>query len=155
MKRQIESLDFPLKKEEAKLIVNLEEEAFGPGALDIFEVPAFSLFGKVFLFYLDEKIAGHAIITRFYEKDAAYIYSFALRNEFRGKGHSKYFLEMLLNEIKKSTQVVYLTVRPDNTPALNVYKKVGFHSVELLKDFYGEGEDRYLMMLVFSQEGAP
>lgn len=155
MKRQIKLLDFPLSKEEVKLIVNLEKEAFGPGGLDVFEVPAFSLFGKVFLFYLDEEIAGHAIITRFYEKDAIFIYSFALRKEFRGKGHSRHFLQMLLNEIKKSTQVVFLTVKPDNTPAINLYKKFGFHSVELLKDFYGEGEDRYLMMLVFSQEGAP
>lgn len=148
---EIRSLEPPLDLEEIELLKKLEYDAFRKGGLDEFEIPAFSLFGKIFLFYFKGSLAGHAVITRYYEKEAAYIYSFAIVKEFQGKGLSYRFLKLLLERIKKEFPVVYLTVKPDNEPALKIYRKAGFHTVELLKDFYGKGEDRYLMMLVFKQ----
>lgn len=151
MEFEIRRLDPPAGLENAKLLESLEKEAFGKGGLGIYEIPAFALFGRIYVFYFKGELAGHAIVVRYYDKDSAFIYSFAVKKEFRGRGLSSIFLKMLLDEIKKDLPVVYLTVRPDNEAALKIYRKAGFHVVELLRDFYGKGEDRYLMMLVFRQ----
>lgn len=154
MEFEVRRLDPPIGLKNAELLENLEKEAFNASGLGIYDIPAFALFGVIYLFYVDGELAGHAIVVRYYEKDSAFIYSFAIKKEFRGRGISSTFLKMLLEEIRKTLPVVYLTVRPDNEAALKIYKKAGFHVVELLKDFYGRGEDRYLMMLVFGQVDA-
>lgn len=150
MNLKLELLNPPLNLKDLNMLISLEKEAFGQGGLGEFEIPAFALFGAIYLFFVNDELAGHAIVVRYFEKDAAFLYSFALKKEFRGKRLSQKFLEMVLSEIKKKFNVVYLTVKPDNEPALRIYKKAGFYPVELIKDFYGKGEDRYLMILVFN-----
>jgi len=39
----------------------------------------------------------------------------------------------------------YLEVRVSNAPAINLYKKLGFKPVTVLKHYYLDGEDAYLM----------
>jgi ribosomal protein S18 acetylase RimI-like enzyme len=148
---EIRKIEPPLNLDQLQLLVNLEEEAFGEGGLSFFEIPAFALFGRIYFFLHRKEIVGHAIITRYFDRDAAFLYSFAIRSEFCNKGLGKKFLKLLLDELKGHFNSVYLTVAPYNEPALKIYRNAGFHVVELMKDFYGRGEDRYLMMQVFGQ----
>ncbi len=40
---------------------------------------------------------------------------------------------------------VYLEVRVSNTPAINLYKKLDYRVVDLIKGYYHDGEDAYIM----------
>ncbi len=40
---------------------------------------------------------------------------------------------------------VYLEVRVSNTPAINLYKKLNYKIVDLIKGYYHDGEDAYIM----------
>jgi ribosomal-protein-alanine N-acetyltransferase len=57
---------------------------------------------------------------------------------------------LLQNSIKAMKEVyeaeeVYLEVRVSNAPAISLYKKLGFSEVKVLKHYYADGEDAYLM----------
>jgi ribosomal-protein-alanine N-acetyltransferase len=39
----------------------------------------------------------------------------------------------------------YLEVRVTNTPAVNLYKKLGFPVTRTIKGYYADGEDAYVM----------
>jgi len=39
----------------------------------------------------------------------------------------------------------YLEVRVSNTPAINLYSKLGFMIVKIMKGYYADGEDAYVM----------
>ncbi|MEM4138682.1 MAG: GNAT family N-acetyltransferase, partial [Sulfolobaceae archaeon] len=40
---------------------------------------------------------------------------------------------------------VFLEVRVSNVPAISLYKKLGFREVKVLRYYYADGEDAYLM----------
>ncbi|WP_238375024.1 GNAT family N-acetyltransferase [Vulcanisaeta thermophila] len=40
---------------------------------------------------------------------------------------------------------VYLEVRVSNTPAINLYKKLNYKIVDLIRGYYSDGEDAYIM----------
>jgi len=151
---KLKEVAVPLNQEELEFLVKLEEEAFGRGGLSYFEIPAFALFGRIYYLYHQEEIVGHAIITRYFDREAAFLYSFAIRPFYRNKGLGKKFLQLLLDRLKNNFASIYLTVDPKNEPALKMYREAGFHVVELVPDFYGKGEDRYIMLLVFQQREA-
>ena len=48
---------------------------------------------------------------------------------------------MLFYKVKEC----FLEVRASNTPAVNLYKKMGFEIVRTLHGYYADGEDAYLM----------
>lgn len=39
----------------------------------------------------------------------------------------------------------YLEVRVSNTPAVNLYKKLGFNEARVMHSYYADGEDAYMM----------
>jgi len=41
----------------------------------------------------------------------------------------------------------YLEVRVSNTPAVNLYKKLGFEVSRVVHNYYADGEDAYIMSL--------
>jgi ribosomal-protein-alanine N-acetyltransferase len=41
----------------------------------------------------------------------------------------------------------FLEVRASNTPAVNLYKKMGFEIIRRLHKYYADGEDAYLMAI--------
>lgn len=153
MNYKLERLSAPLDLKITELLVELEREAFQDSGLSVFEIPAFALFGRIYVFKVDEEVAGHAILARFFDKNSVFMFSFALRPKFRGKKLSKKFMEMLLGDLKHTFDSIYLTVRPDNLPALKVYKDFGFQVVEKVMDFYGKNEDRIVMIKILSNEG--
>lgn len=65
----------------------------------------------------------------------------------RHGGIGKRLLEETIGVLEKSgVKKIYLTVSPANEPALSLYRRYGFTPEERIKDYFGEGEDRFLMV---------
>jgi ribosomal-protein-alanine N-acetyltransferase len=114
-------------------------------------------FGDVFyVAEVDEKVVGY-ILTRIEEGTSffqhskkvkkGHIVSFAVREGYRGKGIASYLLSTILGILSKLYDVteVYLEVRVSNVVAVNLYKKFGFTIIQVLPEYYLDGEDAYLM----------
>ncbi|WP_053240337.1 ribosomal protein S18-alanine N-acetyltransferase [Pyrobaculum islandicum] len=99
-----------------------------------------------YVYIVGGKVAGYIITC--VETNAAHIISIAVAPEYRGLGIGKMLLctaLKLLTECK--TSEVFLEVRVSNTPALRLYESAGFQLVEVLKNYYSDGEDGYRMSL--------
>jgi len=65
--------------------------------------------------------------------------------KFRGRGIGSKLFKTLLEEIDRIGVETFLTVDPANQPALTLYEKWGFTGKDLIRGFYRENEDRYVM----------
>jgi len=54
--------------------------------------------------------------------------------------------KIMMGLLKNENRPVYLTVRPINKKAINLYNRFGFKILKEIKNYYGKGEDRYLMI---------
>lgn len=70
---------------------------------------------------LDNKYVGKALL-RDYQDGEIFLTDFEIKPEYRGKGYGKKSFDMLVNKYGVNS----LTVNPENSIALNLYKKFGF-----------------------------
>ena len=76
------------------------------------------------------------------------IMSIAVKKEFRRRGIGSNLLKKAIESVKeKGKRRLLLEVRVSNIPAQNLYKKYGFKVVDILRSYYADGEDAYLMCL--------
>ena len=74
------------------------------------------------------------------------IYNFAIHPEHHRKGYGTFFLRRIINNHFKKYHDYYLEVRKSNTPAIELYFKIGFKVVSIRKEFYNDPvEDAFLM----------
>ncbi len=62
-----------------------------------------------------------------------------------GIGYNMLLRAIRVLKYKYSASEVYLEVRVSNEPAISLYKKLGFTIVNIIKKYYHDGEDAYLM----------
>lgn len=130
-------------------ILDIEQEAFGDGALNEYVVVPLLRYGKIYAAVDEDDVA---VACAYFMADMnnagrAYLMSVAVLPDFRGQNVGTALLEYALASIKQYgiTKVV-LTVDPANFTALAVYReKLGFTVVDSAKDEYGQGEDRLVM----------
>ncbi|MEM0356095.1 MAG: ribosomal protein S18-alanine N-acetyltransferase [Desulfurococcaceae archaeon] len=103
----------------------------------------------------DNKIVGYVmcrveIKPGFYKKllvKSGHIVSLAVLHDYRriGLGYAlmAYAMKSLYNEY--GCEETYLEVRVSNTPAINLYEKLGYEKIRVIKNYYLDGEDAYLM----------
>ena len=78
--------------------------------------------------------------------DAAEIQTIAVDPHYRGRGIGTKLFSKLIEAIKEfGATLIYLEVRPSNTPAINLYEHFGFRAFDTIKNFYGN-EDALVMM---------
>ena len=54
-------------------------------------------------------------------------------------------VHVLYRSSETGASEIYLEVRVSNTPAISLYRKLGFTAVKVIKSYYLDGEDAYLM----------
>lgn len=135
------------KLEFVESIINLEKETFGESALNEWTLPVIIKYGKVFVFEDAGEFQGEAALIRHWSNPSvAYLITFAIRKEKRGRGLGRIYLTELMNKVKRDSILrLQLTVSPENKSALSLYQGLGFREKAFLKDHYGSGESRILL----------
>jgi ribosomal-protein-alanine N-acetyltransferase len=93
---------------------------------------------------LGGEIVGYAVGEK--DKDSGLIVSVAVKKEWRRRGIGRKLIEKLLENFKKEgMKIVFLHVREENRDAINFYQALGFKIIELVENYYSNGENAYLM----------
>lgn len=137
------------------LLVTLEDydlEAFGPTGLRTYDLAVMTQAGAVYLAHLEDQIVGGCQLLRvFDEPEFFYVVGFYIRPAWQGRGLGREFLVAVAREIQPlGAQGMILTVAPDNATALHLYRSIGFIDERFIPDFYGHGENRYILRWRFS-----
>jgi len=75
-----------------------------------------------------------------------HVISIAVLPEHRRKGIGTALMEKVLAGMRASkTKECYLEVRVNNTPAVNLYRKLRFEASRIVHGYYADGEDAYIM----------
>ncbi|MHA1595303.1 MAG: ribosomal protein S18-alanine N-acetyltransferase [Candidatus Baldrarchaeia archaeon] len=75
-----------------------------------------------------------------------HVVSIAVMPGHRRKGIATALLRAAEKALKEyGAKEMMLEVRVSNTPAISLYKKLGYKEVKVLKRYYSDGEDAYLM----------
>ena len=74
----------------------------------------------------------------------------AIKKGYRRRGIGSKLLYLILEEYRKRVSKVFLEVRPSNLAAIRLYSKFGFKVNRLIKKYYQDGEDAYLMSISFN-----
>ena len=144
-----------IKNPSAELLQTLEsydQEAFGPLALRTYDLAVFIEIGAVYVAQdaKGEVLAVCQLMRSLDEPNFLYVIGFYVRPAWQKRGLGKVFLGKLSEKCQEDgAEGLLLTVSPDNLPALALYHKAGFVEEALVSDFYGEGEDRYLLRHTF------
>lgn len=91
-------------------------------------------FMKAFVYREVNKIIGYINYSIIYDK--AELNQIIVAEDYRKSGLGSKLLRYFLNDCK-SCKDITLEVRKDNLPALKLYEKLGFKSVAVRKNYYG------------------
>ena len=82
-----------------------------------------------------------------------HIVSVAMIGSMRMKGYGTRIISKAIEEmIEYGASEFFLEVRKSNAAAIAVYEKLGFEAKRVLRGYYRDGEDAYLMVAEHSEE---
>ncbi|MGC8543319.1 MAG: ribosomal protein S18-alanine N-acetyltransferase [Vulcanisaeta sp.] len=77
-----------------------------------------------------------------------HVISVGVIREYRRRGIGNALMcKSICSMVEGGIDHVILEVRVSNTPAITLYKKLGFEVRDVLRSYYNDGEDAYLMIL--------
>jgi len=127
-------------------IVAIDAEAFG-NRNPVYDAYIYITFGSdLIVADIGGRVVGYIAIVD-YGREAKII-SFAVKREFRGKGIGTKLLKAAIERCKRrGKERILLEVRVSNSIAQRLYKKNGFKIIDVIPNYYNDGEDAYLMAL--------
>ena len=144
--KEVKKVDLPFLKR----IVELEDEAFeGQGGVDLWILKALIRYGKVFILEEAGEIVSIVEYMQVFEKKEVFLYGICTRKRFRSQGNAKKIMNLSEAYLKnEGYNAISLTVDPNNSIGIKMYKELGYDQVEFQENEYGEGVHRYLMKKV-------
>jgi ribosomal-protein-alanine N-acetyltransferase len=87
----------------------------------------------------------------------AHILNIAVAPALRRQGLGRYLVQYALNYARRlGAARIELEVRTDNSTAIALYQRFGFHIQEIVPKYYSDGADAYLMVKALAPaEGSP
>lgn len=142
--------DFDLKL--LRRMTNFGLDIFGDLGMDEWGLVPQIRHGNVYVLKEEGKkdLVGIAILMRDWEDiDKAYLFDYAISEEFRGFGLGYRFLKVIVEDLsEQGFDKISLTVDVENKAAISLYEdKMGFESILYKLDEYGKGHDRFIMEL--------
>lgn len=93
-----------------------------------------------------EQLVGFAFVM-VNENNAAHLTTIGVAPEHRGRGLAKRLLRHVEGALRaREVGTIMLEVRVANTPAQDLYRKLGYTVVQRINRYYNNGEDCFLMM---------
>lgn len=94
----------------------------------------------------DGRIGAYALGAPASEAGTGWILSLAVAADYRGQGLGRTLTLKLLQQLQaQGCQCVRLTVDPDNTAAVALYRQLGFETCGQEDDYFGQNEARIVM----------
>ena len=89
---------------------------------------------------------GFSVMKKMSLARKGHVVSFAVLEEYRGKGIGKKLVEQSIEGMKiKKCNESYLEVRTDNIPAIKLYENLGFNKIATLNTYYKDSRNAFLM----------
>ncbi len=89
---------------------------------------------------------GFSVLKKMSLARKGHVVSFAVLEEYRGKGIGKKLVEQAIEGMKiKKCNESYLEVRTDNIPAIKLYENLGFNRIATLNTYYKDSRNAFLM----------
>ena len=140
----------PMASEDIPRIMEIEKQCFQGD--DSWTADGFQreLDNKKIAFYitasLDGKIIGY--MGSWIILEEAHITTFAVDPEYRNRKVASTLMLCFLREaVKQEVHWSTLEVNENNEHAIKLYKRFGYKTVNVRKNYYGENEDAFLMWL--------
>lgn len=131
-----------------EILLSIDEEVFGPASLNEWSLPPLLHYGRVYLARLNGKPVGIAQLMRDWrDSELVYLYGYAVALDYQGNGVGSALLRHIFEAMPRAGFTrLQLTVHPENKAALHIYEyKFQMKRIGFLKDYYGPGEDRWLL----------
>ncbi|MEC9492385.1 ribosomal protein S18-alanine N-acetyltransferase [Flexistipes sp.] len=127
-----------------KLIAEIEKENFQkPWSYNSIYEEFMNQDSAIYVFLEKNQVAGYLIYR--WMLDEVELLDISVKKDFRRCGIADRLMEFLIEQSKSCH--IFLEVRQDNAPALNLYKKKGFRKIGLRKNYYSQGIDGFVMKL--------
>ncbi|MDE5556325.1 MAG: ribosomal protein S18-alanine N-acetyltransferase [Ruminococcus sp.] len=88
-----------------------------------------------------------ALLSGYFAEGEGDITSVAVDENFRRKGLAQKLIEEFIKILPENTESIFLEVRENNTPAINLYKKCGFEKLSVRKNFYSNPCENAVVMV--------
>ncbi|MEM4559736.1 MAG: N-acetyltransferase [Acidilobaceae archaeon] len=136
---------------EAFLVAEVEGKLVGYSMSRVEEQGDPALLGLVSEIGVEESIFKRVITTLKNIKNlrpVGHLVSIAVRAPYRRMGIGSKLLEETIRVLREVYNVdsIYLEVRVSNEPAIRLYEKFGFKKARIIKGYYSDGEDAYIMV---------
>ncbi|MGC8606960.1 MAG: ribosomal protein S18-alanine N-acetyltransferase [Vulcanisaeta sp.] len=132
------------------IIVSLEREIFKPSeqyTLGFINWLCRNCTNYSYIAFMDGKPVGY-IISCIEGLGRGHVISVGVLRNYRRMGIGNTLMcQSICSMAEKGIDHVILEVRVSNTPAITLYRKLGFDVRDVLRSYYNDGEDAYLMML--------
>ena len=140
-----------VQKDDLNSIFQLEEEAFKPSHYPLFVLRQFyDILSDLFFVAVDyqNQIIGYCFGGIDYNSKLGWIFALAVTKSAQKKKIGHRITTELLDAFRnKNITSIQLTTTPDNSPAINLYEKLGFKKVSESMDYYFDNSPRIIMRL--------
>lgn len=100
-----------------------------------FEEILSSSYQQVWGYFIENELVGFVHLSISFE--SVDIVNIVVNPSFRRRGIASILMENILN-IYPNCEQLFLEVRVDNLPAINLYNKLGFREINRRKNYYGD-----------------
>ncbi|WP_225730837.1 MULTISPECIES: GNAT family N-acetyltransferase [unclassified Nocardia] len=128
-------------------MASIENERFGDDSYPYFALrQLFDLHGAHWLVCeVDGRLLGHVLVALTAQR-RAWLLSLAVTADSCGNGYGTALVQQALRLCRSmSVRSVFITVRPTNQAALNIYRRAGFRWTAHDDNYFGEGEPRDIL----------
>jgi len=136
----------PMDSHHLDIVVDIEQRGFSnPWTRRDFEfvLQKENAYCRVILF--KESVIGY--IVGFFINKEFHLADFSIHPMHQRRGFGTQTLDIVIRDIKEKSLVISLEVRISNVAALELYKKFGFQTMAIRKDYYSNPKEDALVML--------
>jgi ribosomal-protein-alanine N-acetyltransferase len=105
---------------------------------------------RAFVIENEKEIVGYAICW-LYSREL-HIGNVAVSRKWHRQGIGSFIVSRIIEQFNDA-EILYLEVRENNRPAINLYRKFGFDTLYVRKGYYPDGENALVMVRKNSNRG--